>query len=89
MTPGMKMQAVKPVERFRPGAEVLIEEGCYIVELHNSNADADCSIARARLGPAQARLAFQAPSSGAHTMGGSRSRAPGGPAGEPTIPCPR
>ncbi len=42
---------MEPVERFRPETEVLIEEGCHIVELHNSDTDEDCSIARARLGP--------------------------------------
>ena len=47
----VRTQAVNPVERYRPQTEVLIEEGCYIVELHNSDADAVCSIARARLEP--------------------------------------
>mgnify|MGYP001818589859 FL=1 len=42
---------MKPVERYRPETENLIGEGCYIVELHNSDTDEDCSIARARLGP--------------------------------------
>ena len=42
---------MQPVERFRPETEVPIEEGCHIVELHNSDADEACSIARARLGP--------------------------------------
>ncbi len=45
---------MKPVEHYRPGTETLIDEGCYIVELHNSDADADCSIARARLDPGKA-----------------------------------
>ena len=42
---------MESVERFRPETEALIEEGCHIVELHNSDADEDCSIARARLDP--------------------------------------
>lgn len=54
VTASVRAQAVKPVERFRPEAEVLIKEGCHIVELHNSDADVDCSIARARLGPGKA-----------------------------------
>jgi mannose-6-phosphate isomerase-like protein (cupin superfamily) len=47
----VEADAVKPVERFRPETETLIEEGCHIVELHNSEMDEDCSIARARLEP--------------------------------------
>ncbi len=39
------------INRFQPETETYIEEGCYIVELHNSAADADCSIARARVTP--------------------------------------
>jgi mannose-6-phosphate isomerase-like protein (cupin superfamily) len=36
---------------LRPGAEFLIEEGCFITELSNSAADPDASIARARVPP--------------------------------------
>jgi mannose-6-phosphate isomerase-like protein (cupin superfamily) len=36
---------------LRPGAEVPIEEGCFISELSNSAADAAVSIARARVPP--------------------------------------
>ncbi|MEN8206208.1 MAG: cupin domain-containing protein [Pseudomonadota bacterium] len=39
------------IKRFQPEAETYVEEGCYIVELHNTQADAGCSIARARLKP--------------------------------------
>jgi len=39
------------VERFQPETETFIDEGCYIVELHNGAADVGCSIARARLLP--------------------------------------
>lgn len=39
------------INRFQPETETYMEEGCYIVELHNSEADADCSIARARVAP--------------------------------------
>ena len=39
------------IKRFQPETETYIEEGCYIVELQNSAADADCSIARARVAP--------------------------------------
>ena len=36
---------------LRPGAEVLIEEGCFVTELSNSAADPEVSIARARVPP--------------------------------------
>jgi mannose-6-phosphate isomerase-like protein (cupin superfamily) len=36
---------------LRPGAESLIEEGCFITELSNSAADPEVSIARARVPP--------------------------------------
>ena len=36
---------------LRPGAEVPIEEGCFITELSNSAADPEVSIARARVPP--------------------------------------
>jgi mannose-6-phosphate isomerase-like protein (cupin superfamily) len=40
---------METIKRFQPATETYIEEGCHIVELHNTAADADCSIARARL----------------------------------------
>lgn len=40
-----------PILRAHPGAEVFIEEGCYILELANSEDDPDMSIARARVEP--------------------------------------
>jgi len=42
---------METIKRFQPATETYIEEGCYIVELQNSDADADCSIARARVAP--------------------------------------
>ena len=42
---------METVKRFQPDTETYIEEGCHIVELHNTETDADCSIARARLEP--------------------------------------
>jgi mannose-6-phosphate isomerase-like protein (cupin superfamily) len=42
---------VETIDPFRPATEFYLEEGCYIVELHNTAADADCSIARARVEP--------------------------------------
>lgn len=39
------------VEYFREQAEFYIDERCHIVELHNSDSDAECSIARARVEP--------------------------------------
>ena len=39
------------VERFRPHTEFLTGERCHIVELHNTPADAGCSVARARVEP--------------------------------------
>jgi len=42
------------IERFQRDSEFYIEEGCHITELHNSTADPDCSIARARLEPGRA-----------------------------------
>ena len=41
--------SMETINRYQPDTETYIEEGCYIVELHNSAADADCSIARARV----------------------------------------
>ena len=42
---------METIKRFRPDSETYIEEGCFIVELHNSEADSACSIARARVQP--------------------------------------
>ena len=42
------METINP---FRPADEFYLEEGCYIIELHNTDADAACSIARARVEP--------------------------------------
>ncbi len=39
------------VEHFREHEEFYTDERCYITELHNSDADEDCSIARARVLP--------------------------------------
>jgi len=39
------------IDRYDPAAEFLTAEGCHITELCNSAADADCSIARARVEP--------------------------------------
>jgi len=43
--------SMETINRYQPASETYIEEGCYIVELHNDDADADCSIARARVAP--------------------------------------
>ena len=40
-----------PILRPHPGAEVLIEERCHILELANDDHDPDMSIARARVEP--------------------------------------
>ena len=42
---------METIKRFQADTETYIEEGCHIVELHNTATDADCSIARARLEP--------------------------------------
>ena len=42
---------METIKRFQPDTETWIEEGCHIVELHNTEMDAECSIARARLEP--------------------------------------
>jgi mannose-6-phosphate isomerase-like protein (cupin superfamily) len=42
---------VETINPFRPADEFYLDEGCYIVELHNTDADAACSIARARVEP--------------------------------------
>jgi mannose-6-phosphate isomerase-like protein (cupin superfamily) len=39
------------VDRYNPAAEFHTGENCHITELRNSDADADCSIARARVAP--------------------------------------
>jgi mannose-6-phosphate isomerase-like protein (cupin superfamily) len=39
------------VEHFREREEFYTDECCYITELHNTDADEDCSIARARVQP--------------------------------------
>jgi mannose-6-phosphate isomerase-like protein (cupin superfamily) len=42
---------VETINPFRPADEFYLDEGCYIVELHNTDADTACSIARARVEP--------------------------------------
>jgi mannose-6-phosphate isomerase-like protein (cupin superfamily) len=42
---------VETINPFRPADEFYLDEGCYIVELHNTDTDAGCSIARARVEP--------------------------------------
>lgn len=44
------------IKRFDPGTEYFFEEGCHIVESHNTPADKDISIARARVEPGQQTL---------------------------------
>ena len=39
------------IDQYHPGAEYHTDERCYINELHNTTADEDCSIARARIRP--------------------------------------
>ena len=39
------------INPFSPADEFYLDEGCYIVELHNTHSDAGCSIARARVEP--------------------------------------
>lgn len=39
------------VKKYSPDSEFFIDEGCYITELHNTDRDAVCSIARARVEP--------------------------------------
>jgi mannose-6-phosphate isomerase-like protein (cupin superfamily) len=39
------------VKRFDPKTEFFTDEGCYIVELSNTEEDRGCSIARARVSP--------------------------------------
>lgn len=40
-----------PISRFDEHSEFYTPEGCYIVEIHNNERDANCSIARARVAP--------------------------------------
>ena len=42
---------MESINRFRPASEFLTDEGCYIIELRNVDADPTCSIARARVRP--------------------------------------
>ena len=42
---------MEAINSYDPGSEFYLEEGCYIIELHNTAADTDCSIARARVEP--------------------------------------
>jgi len=42
---------LQTIKAFRPDSEFFLEEGCYIIELHNSADDDGCSIARARVEP--------------------------------------
>ena len=44
---------METVKAFKPDSEFFLEEGCYIVELHNSAEDAGCSVARARVEPGE------------------------------------
>ena len=39
------------IEHFRTHTEFYTDECCYITELHNTDADESCSIARARVEP--------------------------------------
>ena len=39
------------IDPFRLTDEFYLDEGCYIVELHNTDTDTGCSIARARVEP--------------------------------------
>ena len=48
------IHAINPMEtvsRFKSDTEFFIDEGCYIIELLNSEDDETCSIARARVEP--------------------------------------
>lgn len=42
---------MKPISRFDPSTEFSTPERCRIVEIHNDEGDAACSIARARVAP--------------------------------------
>lgn len=42
---------MKPISRFDARSEFYTPERCHIVEIHNDEGDADCSIARARVAP--------------------------------------
>ncbi len=39
------------IRQFRKKSEFYTEEGCHIIELHNTEEDESCSIARARVEP--------------------------------------
>jgi mannose-6-phosphate isomerase-like protein (cupin superfamily) len=39
------------ISKFKPKTEFYTDERCYIVEMHNREEDADCSIVRARVAP--------------------------------------
>ena len=41
----------KSISRFDASTEFYAPERCHIVEIHNSESDANCSIARARVAP--------------------------------------
>jgi mannose-6-phosphate isomerase-like protein (cupin superfamily) len=45
------LDKVETINPFRPAEEFYLDEGCHIVELHNTDTDAACSIARARVAP--------------------------------------
>jgi mannose-6-phosphate isomerase-like protein (cupin superfamily) len=42
---------VESIHQFKPESELLTDEGCYVAELRNIEADPNCSIARARVKP--------------------------------------
>lgn len=44
---------MQPISRFDPSTEFATDERCHIVEIHNTEHDPDCSIARARVVPGE------------------------------------
>ena len=42
---------MESIHQFKPESELLTDEGCYVAELRNVEADPNCSIARARVQP--------------------------------------
>lgn len=44
---------MEPISRFDATTEFHTPERCFIVEIHNDESDADCSIARARVLPGE------------------------------------
>ena len=42
---------MKVIDSYVPDSEFYTQERCHITEIHNSEQDADCSIARARVEP--------------------------------------